>query len=103
MAGEQQSTREILDRADAWQQHFGTGVHDRITASTFAAAEGIAARAVERRRPRHRSLTQSLDRLLTSRAAGIPMMVLMLAVVFWIRKRPTPKSTAWSTFLGKKC
>jgi ferrous iron transport protein B len=58
---------------------------DRLSASLYADAERIA-RAVQvtgLRRVRV-DLDKHLDRLLTSRWTGLPLMVLLLAVVFWL-------------------
>jgi len=78
------AVQEILSRADAWQRRFGHTVHDQVTASTFSAASRIADRALERGRPRRQSFNAVFDRVLTSRAVGVPVMVLLLATIFWI-------------------
>jgi ferrous iron transport protein B len=59
--------------------------HDRITEAVFAASEQIAGRVqlTGLRRARF-DLDRTLDRLLTSRVWGFPVMLLMLAVVFWL-------------------
>ena len=59
--------------------------HDRITEAIFAAAERIAAKVQLSGLRRARfDLDRTLDRLLTSRLWGFPVMLLMLAVVFWL-------------------
>jgi ferrous iron transport protein B len=76
--------QEILERADAWHRRFGHTVHDQVTASTFSAAARIAERALERGRPRGQGFNAAVDKVLTSRLVGVPVMVVLLAVVFWI-------------------
>ena len=59
--------------------------HDRLTESNYGAAQAIAARSEMRgvRRARF-DFDRTLDRLLTSRWLGFPLMGLILAAVFWI-------------------
>ncbi len=59
--------------------------HDSLTASLFAEAERItAAVQVTGLRRVRVDLDRHLDRLLTSRWTGFPLMIAMLALVFWI-------------------
>lgn len=59
--------------------------HDALTSSLFAAAERIAEASTLKGVGRARfDFDRTLDRLLTSRVFGFPLMLLMLAVVFWI-------------------
>ena len=59
--------------------------HDRLTAGLFAEAERItAAVQVTGLRRMRVDLDKQLDRLLTSRWTGFPLMILLLAVVFWL-------------------
>lgn len=59
--------------------------HDKLTASAFAEAERItAAVQVTGLRRVRVDLDKQLDRLLTSRWTGFPLMILLLALVFWI-------------------
>lgn len=59
--------------------------HDTLTASIFAVSERItqAVQITGIRRVRV-DLDHHLDRLLTSRWTGFPLMILLLALVFWI-------------------
>ncbi|GIV02213.1 MAG: hypothetical protein KatS3mg015_1043 [Fimbriimonadales bacterium] len=56
---------------------------DRIVRATFAEAERIAARCV-RTSGSARRLDRVLDRILTSKAVGFPVMLLLLAAIFWL-------------------
>ena len=60
---------------EAWQDVRVSALMDR--------AEELAARAVRTPESAHRR-DRRLDRLLTSRATGIPAMLLLLALVFWL-------------------
>ena len=82
--GSAQAT-DVLDAVTAVRWRLPTDFHDTLTASLFAEAERIT-RAVQvtgLRRVRV-DVDKQLDRLLTSRWTGFPLMILMLAVVFWI-------------------
>ena len=76
---------EVLDAVTSVRWRLPTDFHDTLTASLFAEAERIT-RAVQvtgLRRVRV-DVDKQLDRLLTSRWTGFPLMILMLAVVFWL-------------------
>ncbi len=74
-----------LEVASAVRWRMPPDFHDRITAGIFAAAEGIASRVHLKGVQKARfDLDRALDRWLTSPVTGFPLMVLMLAVVFWL-------------------
>lgn len=59
--------------------------HDRVAAGLFAEAERLAARAtLHGLRQARFDLDRTLDTWLTSPATGLPLMVLLLGVVFWL-------------------
>jgi ferrous iron transport protein B len=76
---------EVLAVASAARWRLPADFHDLLTAATFASAARIA-RAAEAGTMRRAAATLDavLDRWLTSRIAGFPLMVLMLGVVFWL-------------------
>ncbi len=57
---------------------------DSIVSSLYSDAERIARNAVSRKGKPKVDWDRKLDDLLTSRALGIPFMILLLALVFWI-------------------
>ena len=76
---------EALEVASAVRWRMPPDFHDRITAGMFAAAEGIASRVQLTGVQKVRfDLDRALDRWLTSPVTGFPLMVVMLAVVFWL-------------------
>ncbi len=77
--------RRVLERASALRWELPRDFHDSIVETVFATAEGITRRS-ERRGLRgvKLDLDRKLDRALTSRWLGFPLMLLILAVVFWI-------------------
>lgn len=75
----------LLSAAEVARWEIGEDTHEGLTASLYDAASRIAGRAVRHRDDRPRfDLDATIDRLVTNRWLGFPLMVLMLAVVFWI-------------------
>ncbi|HMW34484.1 MAG TPA: ferrous iron transport protein B [bacterium] len=75
--------RSIIDEADSASEKIQTVLHDSLVESLFYDAKRIAGRAVEQTRIT-RLWENALDRWLTSRFVGIPLMLLVLAVVFYL-------------------
>ena len=82
MADRRQS---LLAAAEATRWEVGEEAHEGLTATLYDAASRIAGRAVRHKdgKPRF-DLDSAIDRLVTNRWLGFPLMLLMLAVVFWI-------------------
>ncbi|MCC6905249.1 MAG: ferrous iron transporter B [Anaerolineae bacterium] len=79
------SVDHLLSNADSLRQQIGAEFHDRLMESIYTDASQIADRAVTRPdAPRRFTFDRSLDRLLTSRVFGFPIMLLMLMAVFWL-------------------
>lgn len=76
---------DILAKADALRWQVGGNVHEELLEAAYTDAARIADRAVTRpdEAPRF-DLDRTIDRLVTSRIWGFPMMMLMLSVVFWL-------------------
>jgi len=78
-------SNQILARAGALRWEVGENVHDALIESLYKEAARIADRAVIRSgEPQRFDWDRTLDRLLTSRWTGFPVMLLILTVVFWI-------------------
>jgi ferrous iron transport protein B len=76
---------EILQAAGAHREKLGPALHDHVVGALYAEAERIAGRAIsEKGRRRKLQFDQALDRVLTSRVWGFPVMILMFAVAFWL-------------------
>ncbi|MCZ6915456.1 MAG: ferrous iron transport protein B [Gemmatimonadetes bacterium] len=75
----------ILDRASQLRWVLKPSFHDALTASYYAAAHRIADLAAIQGLKRTKfDFDRNLDRLLTSRWFGFPLMLAILAVVFWL-------------------
>jgi ferrous iron transport protein B len=79
------SVADILKTAQALRWQVGGAFHESLMEALYTEAAQIADRAVTRpdQAPRF-DLDRSLDRLLTSRRWGFPLMLLLLAGVFWL-------------------
>jgi ferrous iron transport protein B len=76
---------ELLAAASRLRWQVGSGFHENLVESIYAEAASIADRVVSRRGEKPRfDLDRAIDRLVTSRTFGFPLMLGMLAVVFWI-------------------
>lgn len=74
----------VIEAATAERRRLGAKLHDRLAEGFYAEAGRIAARVVRAKRAEGALLDQRLDRILTSRALGFPIMLALLAVVFWL-------------------
>lgn len=81
-----QATPEaVLTEATALRWKLGEEYHDSLMEGIYADAARIADRAVTRHGDKKRfDLDRTIDRVVTSRWLGLPVMVLLLAVVFWV-------------------
>ncbi|MCZ7601717.1 MAG: ferrous iron transporter B [Melioribacteraceae bacterium] len=75
----------ILKQADDLRWEIGENFHDHIIESLYKDAGQIASKVVKHEgEDKKYKFDQILDRLVTSRWTGFPIMFLLLAVVFWI-------------------
>jgi ferrous iron transport protein B len=79
------SASDILARAEALRWEIGSDVHEQLVEAIYTDAARIAGRAVTRpdEQPRF-DLDRVIDRIVTSRIWGFPLMLLLFALVFWI-------------------
>ena len=59
-------------------------LRDEITTATIRHCEVIAREAVTHTQKQYHDRDRKIDRILTSRLTGIPIMILLLFVIFWI-------------------
>jgi len=84
MAETKATPQEILARADALKQTLDVTFRDKIVESIYADAESIAAKVVRKAGERQFDLDQKIDRIVTSKVWGLPLMGFLLAGVFWV-------------------
>ncbi len=77
--------QEIVERANQLRWKLPQNFHDRWVETIYAESARIASRNIHQEGTTHRlSWERRLDQLLTNRWTGMPIMVLMLALVLWI-------------------
>ena len=80
-----QPPEEILRSAEHWRREIPGDLHEHLVEAIYAQAARIADRCVSR--PEHAArptLDRTIDRIVSSRVWGFPIMLLLFAVMFWI-------------------
>ncbi|MCB8983851.1 MAG: ferrous iron transporter B [Ardenticatenaceae bacterium] len=79
------TSTDILKTAEALRWQIGRDFHDRLMEDIYTDAARLADRAVTRpdEKPRF-DLDRTIDRIVTSRTWGFPLMILLFTIVFWI-------------------
>jgi ferrous iron transport protein B len=79
------SPEEILNIAQSLRWEVGVDFHEKLMESIYTDASKIADRAVTRpeQKPRF-DFDRTLDKILTSRTWGFPLMLILLTIVFWL-------------------
>ena len=62
-------------------------LHDHIVTSIVYRAEEISEKVILFEKPNYNSLDRRIDSILTSKTWGIPVMLALLGLVFWIQLR----------------
>jgi ferrous iron transport protein B len=75
----------ILAAAHRWRHEIAGDLHEHLVEAIYTDAARIADRAVTRRGEKARpTFDRTLDRIVTSRVWGLPLMGLLFAVMLWI-------------------
>jgi ferrous iron transport protein B len=74
----------VLIRADTLRREMGDDFRDRIVSSLYADAQRIADRSVHVGAKRGWDWDQKIDRIVTSPVLGLPIMLGILALIFWL-------------------
>ncbi len=78
-------TAEIIDLASELRRQVGDDFHDRLSEGIYADAASITQRVEEKPdRKISYSFDRTLDKVLTSRTFGFPIMITILSVILWI-------------------
>ncbi|MBK7104059.1 MAG: ferrous iron transporter B [Ignavibacteriae bacterium] len=76
---------DLLNYADSLRWDLGENLHDSITESIFSDANLIATKSIINEKNKLRTEWEvSLDKIVTSRLLGFPIMFFLLAIVFWL-------------------
>jgi ferrous iron transport protein B len=84
MSNQTTTSQDILSQAEKLRGSLSTGFRDEMVKSLYAEAEQIAGRAVKTGSIRKYDFDQKIDRIVTSPIFGLPLMLLLLAAVFWL-------------------
>jgi ferrous iron transport protein B len=83
--GTKPSPEDILDAASQLRWEIGGNIHEGLVEGIYTDASRIADRAVTRPGKRAKfDFERTLDRIVTSRIWGFPLMILLFMLVFWI-------------------
>jgi ferrous iron transport protein B len=74
----------VIRRAEELRQGLTGNFRDEAVSSIYAEAERLSRRVVKRDGQRTLDWDQRIDRLVTSPVFGLPLMLIILAVVFWL-------------------
>ncbi|MCB1021347.1 MAG: ferrous iron transporter B [Bryobacterales bacterium] len=84
LGAEHLSPEQVLARSDELRRGLGEDVRDRMVSSLYGQAQTISERAVKTAGNRRWDFDQRIDRIVTSRLFGLPLMLGILATVFWL-------------------
>jgi ferrous iron transport protein B len=77
-------TDVLFARAEVLRRNLSGQFRDQLVQSLYNEAESIAQRTVKPAGTRRWDWDQQLDRLVTSPIFGLPIMLLLLAIIFWL-------------------
>jgi ferrous iron transport protein B len=94
------TSEEVLGAAQALRWQIGGDFHERIMEATYTEAARLADRAVTRpgEKPRF-DLDRAIDRVVTSRIWGFPIMLLLLAIVLWLTIIGANIPSGWLSYI----
>ena len=75
---------DVIAKAEALRNNLSTGFRDEIVKSIYSEAEKVANRAVRSTNDKRYDLDQKIDRLVTSPWTGLPIMLILLAIIIWL-------------------
>ena len=78
------SAEAVIQRAEELRRGLTGNFRDEAVSSVYAEAERISRRVVRRSGSNPRDWDQRIDRIVTSPVFGLPLMLAILAVVFWL-------------------
>jgi ferrous iron transport protein B len=85
LTSEKPTSEDILKTASKLRWELGENLHDALLESIYQDAAKISEKVVTKKDEKPRfDWDKVLDQLLTSRLTGFPIMLLVLAVVFWL-------------------
>ncbi len=86
---------DILAKAETLRNNLSSGFRDEIVKSLYAEAEAIARRAVKTASDKKYDFDQKIDRLVTSPITGLPIMLILLAIIIWLTVSGANVASEW--------
>ena len=85
MGFKENSTEEIISLASSLRWKIGDGFHDTLAETIYSDASRIAEKVVKKgHAPNKLTIDSAIDKIVTSRIFGFPLMIFILSVVLWI-------------------
>lgn len=78
------SPQQVLAEAARLRRTLAGGFREEVVSSIYTEVERVSRRAVRTTGTSGTDLDQRIDHVVTSRWLGLPLMVLLLAIVFWL-------------------
>ena len=78
------SAQTVIDLSDRLRRDLGGGFRDRMVTAVYEHAQELVSRSVRETGANKWDFDQRIDRLLTSRRLGLPLMLVLLGLVFWV-------------------
>jgi ferrous iron transport protein B len=78
------TSQEIVTRANELRAGLNAGFRDQMVEALYRQAEQVARRAAYQKGEGNFDFDQRIDRIVTSPVFGLPIMLLLLALVFWV-------------------
>lgn len=99
-SGPHPTSQDILDAAARLRWEIGSNIHETLVEAIYTDAARIADRAVSYPdKPPRFNLDRTIDRLVTSRLWGFPLMVLLFTLVFWLTIAGANVPSGWLAVL----
>jgi ferrous iron transport protein B len=76
--------KDLLERIQTVTSTIRKSLHDYVVSSIYADAETIASKCVTKVKASKNDLDAKIDRIVTSRFVGFPIMIALLMAIFWI-------------------
>lgn len=90
------SVEKVLETAEDLRLDIGENIHEKLVEEIYRNAAQIADQVISLPEERPKStFDQTLDKIVTNRITGIPIMVLLLILVFWLTIKGANVPSAW--------
>ncbi len=84
MGNKEKEIKELLDEVNNIRWQLKINIYDSVTASLYKNAESIAHKVLNKTEAKKLSFEERLDKLVTNKWTGFPIMFLLLAFVLWL-------------------